>query len=86
MRWPARCARREFGDLQGLIQGLSTGVQGELDKLASGIERRGLVRWRRAGCCGWRRGRRSWPAGRTCWPSWRPGWPGMTAPGRGWWR
>ena len=75
----------EFSDLQGLIQGLSTGIQGELDKLASGMSGR-PVRWRRAGCCGWRRGRCSWPGGRSCWRSWMPGWPGMTAPGRGWWR
>ena len=75
----------EFSDLQGLIQGLSTGIQAELDKLASGMSGR-PVRWRRAGCCGWRRGRCSWPGGRSCWPSWMPGWPGMTAPGRGWWR
>ena len=65
----------EFSDLQGLIQGLSTGIQGELDKLASGMSGR-LVRWRRAGRCGWRRGRCSWPGGRSCWPSWMPGWPG----------
>ena len=62
----------EFSDLQGLIQGLSTGIQGELDKLAKRDERQ-AVRWRRAGCCGWRRGRCSWPGGRSCWPSWRPG-------------
>jgi hypothetical protein len=30
----------EFTDLQGLIQGLSTGIQGELDKLGKGDERR----------------------------------------------
>ena len=29
----------EFSDLQGLIQGLSTGIQGELDKLAKRDER-----------------------------------------------
>ena len=29
----------EFSDLQGLIQGLSTGIQGELDKLAKQEER-----------------------------------------------
>ena len=33
MRWPAGCVPAEFSDLQGLIQGLSTGVQGELAKL-----------------------------------------------------
>ena len=75
----------EFSDLRGLIQGLSTGVQGELDKLAKRAERLGRS-GRRAGCCGWRRGRRFWPGGRTCWPSWMPGWAAVMAPGRGWWR
>ena len=75
----------EFSDLQGLIQGLSTGIQGELAKLDKRESGR-PVRWRRAGRCGWRRGRCSWPGGRSCWPSWMPGWPGMRTPGRGWWR
>ena len=33
-RWPREVRAAEFSDLQGLIQGLSTGVQGELAKLA----------------------------------------------------
>ena len=57
----------EFGDLKGLLQGLSTGVQGELDKL----DKRSAVRWR-AGRCGWRRGRCTWRVGRSCWRSWMP--------------
>ena len=72
----------EFSDLQGLVQGLSTGVQGELGKLDQQEKRQaGRARiW----CCGWRRGRCSWPGGRTCWRSWMPGWPQMAAPRRGW--
>jgi hypothetical protein len=33
MRSPTRCAPAEFRDLQGLIQGMSAGIQHELDKL-----------------------------------------------------
>ena len=84
MRSPAQVRPAEFSDLQGLIQGLSTGVQGELDKLAPAAGQ--AAGERRAGCCGWRRGRCSWPGGRSCWPSWMPGWPAVTVPGRGWWR
>ena len=36
MRWPAQVRPAEFSDLQGLIQGLSTGIQGELDKRQAG--------------------------------------------------
>ena len=75
----------EFSDLQGLIQGLSTGIQNELAKLDT-REKRPAGPVRRAGRCGWRRGRCSWPGGRSCWPSWMPGWPGITGRGRGWWR
>ena len=76
----------EFSDLQGLIQGLSTGSPGRAGQAGQAAIRGRPARWRRVGCCGWRRGRCSWPGGRSCWRSWMPGWPGMTAPGRGWWR
>ena len=39
MRWPGTVRPAEFSDLQGLIQGLSTGIQGELDKLDKRDER-----------------------------------------------
>jgi hypothetical protein len=55
-----------FSDERGLIQGLSTGIQGELDK-------RSACHMTGAGRCGWRRGRRCWPGGRSCWRSWTPG-------------
>ena len=74
----------EFSDLKGLIQGLSTGVQGELDKQAK-RSRRQAVRWRRpgaaAGAAAGVPGRAGRPAGRTGGPAGR----GLTA-GRGWWR
>ena len=65
----------EFSDLKGLIQGLSTGVQGELAKLDK-RDRGRPVRRRRPWRCGWRRGRCSWPGGRSCWRRWMPGWRG----------
>ena len=39
MRWPGQVRAAEFSDLQGLIQGLSTGIQSELDKLDKREER-----------------------------------------------
>ena len=39
-RWPARVRAAEFSDLQGLMQGLSTGVQSELAKLDKREEHR----------------------------------------------
>ena len=65
----------EFSDLQGLIQGLSTGVQGELDKLDKREERPGRVATV-GRPCGCRRGRRSWLGVRRCSPSSMPGWAG----------
>ena len=62
----------EFSDLKGLIQGLSTGIQGALAKLGQRDQGRPAGR-RRAWRCGWRRGRCSWPGGRSCWRSWTPG-------------
>jgi Domain of unknown function (DUF4062) len=69
----------EFSDLQGLIQGLSTGIQGELDKRDK----------RSAGQVSAGRALRLAPrpvflAGRGgCSRSWMPAWPGRTRPGRG---
>jgi hypothetical protein len=59
----------EFGDLRGLVQGLSTGVQAELDKLLAKPVELAKVRAERT----------------TCWPSWRPGWPAGMGRGRGSW-
>ena len=77
----------EFSDLQGLIQGLSTGFLAALEKL--GKEHAGeQAAGPRAGarCCGCRRGCRCWPGGRSCWPRWMSGWPAGRARDRGWWR
>jgi hypothetical protein len=77
----ARAVRpAEFSDLQG-----APGSRASWPSWPSGTSGR-LVRWRRGGCCGWRRGRCSWPGEKSYWPRWRPGWPEMTRPGRGWWR
>ena len=75
----------QFNDLQGLIQGLSTGVQGELDKLTKRDEGQG-------GPVAAGQALRLAPrpvflaGGRTCWPGWRPGWPETVVPGRARWR
>ena len=76
----------EFGDLQGLIQGLSTGVQGELDKLAKREKRRA---GRAGGGPGAAAGAAAGVPGRAGGAAGGPGRPAgaeMTARGRGWWR
>ena len=71
----------EFSDLQGLIQGLSTGVQAELDKRDQRDEGRarsgGGGPGAAAGAAAGVPGR----AGGSCWRSWRRGWPGMAGTG-----
>jgi hypothetical protein len=48
----------EFSDLQGLIQGLNTGVPAELEKLINGL----MIPGPQVRCCSWHRGCRSWPS------------------------
>ena len=77
----------EFGDRQGLIQGLSTGVQAELDKLGNRPSTGRAADGRAAGPALRLAPRPAfWQAGRNCWASWVPGWPEVKAPARGWWR
>ena len=78
----------EFSDLKGLVQGLSTGIQGELDKLGKRIERdEGQDGPVAAGRALRLAPRPVFLAGRKeLLAELEAGWPGMTAPGRGWWR